>query len=398
MHTGFSRYILIALLLAGVFFTGFTAGKNSIPSADLVQGVENKSEGQSEKVDFSMFWRVWNALQQEYIDAEELEAEKLVDGAIKGMVRSVDDSYTRYLDPQASKNFEDTISGSFEGIGARIGIREDQLTIISPLEDTPANRAGVKAGDQVIRIDGTSTSGMSLEEAVSRIKGERGTEVVLTVAREELEETKKITITRDKIDIPVVRWESRKEGAYVRLFTFTEDVAGKFRNVANQVLKSGHDTMVLDLRNNAGGVLRGAINVAGWFVPEGKTVVQEKRDAKQVEHSSPGPGSFSDFKVVVLINEGSASASEILAGALQEQIGARLVGVQTFGKGSVQTLRKFQDSSTLKVTVARWLTPEGNLIEEEGIAPDVKVEMDPDQIDTEQDAQLQKAFEVLGNN
>jgi carboxyl-terminal processing protease len=392
----FSRYFLVVLLLAGVFWIGFSMGQSSIPAESLVPEVGNKTEGQPAQVDFSIFWRAWNALHEEYIDAGNLNAKDLVFGAIKGMVRAVDDPYTVFLDPQESKNFNDTISGSFEGIGAEIGIREGRLVIIAPLKNTPAERAGLKAGDKVIKIDEVSTDGISLEEAVSRIKGPRGTEVVLTVARDGFEELKDIAITRDRIVIPVLEWELKTpETAYLHLFTFTETVTRKFNQVAGEILQSGATQLVLDLRNNAGGVLDGAIRVAGWFVPQGEQILIEQRGEEKIEHPSPGPAKLGNLKIVVLVNEGSASASEILAGALRDQLGVQLVGAKTFGKGSVQTVRHFPDRSSLKVTIARWLTPSGALIEGEGLEPDVLIEMEPDKIGTEEDSQLQKALELL---
>lgn len=395
-----SRYFFIGLIVAGVFLLGFSAGQSSIDPAQFAPNITDKTEGQPESIDFSQFWRVWGALHQEYIDAGQLQSRKLVEGAIKGMVRAAGDPYTVYLDPQESKNFADTISGSFEGIGAEIGIRDNRLTIIAPLKNTPAERAGLKAGDKVIRIDETPTTGMSLEEAVSRIKGPKGTKVVLTVERNGLEDVKKIEIIRDKINIPVLDWQLKQnnEVVYLQIFTFTENVTGRFRRAADEILKTGTDKLILDLRNNAGGVLQGAIEVAGWFVPEGKTVVIERQGEQETAHPSPGPGSFADWQVVIIVNEGSASASEILAGALQEQIGAQLVGAKTFGKGSVQTLRRFVDRSTLKVTVARWLTPQGKLIEGEGIEPDIKIEMEPDKINTKEDVQLQQAIKLINSN
>lgn len=391
-----SRYFFIALILVGIFLLGFSAGQQSFPVDRLVPEVTHKSEGQPAEVDFSIFWRTWQALQENYLDADKLDPQQLVYGAVKGMVRAVGDPYTSFLDPEESKNFSDTISGSFEGIGAEIGIRDNRLTIIAPLKNTPAEKAGLKAGDQVLEIDGVPTEGMSLEEAVTRIKGPKGTKVVLTIVRNGLEQAKKVEVVRDKIDIPVLDWELKQGNiAYIQLYTFTENVAERFDKAANQILQAGADKIVLDLRNNAGGVLQGAIRVAGWFVPKGKIVVIEEGKTDEVIDRSPGPGSFSKFKTVVLVNQGSASASEIVAGALQEQAGATLVGLTTFGKGSVQALRRFPDRSTLKVTVARWFTPQRKQISEKGIKPDIQVEMEPDQIGTDQDIQLQKALELV---
>ena len=369
----------------------------------------NKDLGQPDYVDFSLFWDNWNSLHNKYVNQDKLDTKKLLYGAIRGMVNSVDDPYTVFFEPAESKKFQEEISGSFGGIGIEIGKRNNVLTVIAPIKDTPAFKAGLKAGDKILRIDDKTTADLSIEEAVNLIRGKRGTPVVLTISSNG-SDTKEVEIIRDTIKIPTVEWRlvetGNKKVAYLQVFTFNQNVDSEFQKAAREILKSGADKLIVDLRNNPGGLLDSAINLAGWFLDKGQLVTAEAfKDGSRNEFKSSGDGSLKIYPTVILINGGSASASEILAGALHDNRGVRLVGEKTFGKGSVQELEKFKDGSSLKITVAKWLTPNGISISDTGIEPDVKVELPKEEIDKGEfefelgtpgkDPQLDKALELL---
>ena len=377
-----SRKIFI-ISLAAVLVAGFAGGifferSNGVES-NPVKVLLNKDLGQPDYVDFSLFWDAWNSLHDKYVDQNKLDTKKLLYGAIQGMVNSVGDPYTVFFEPPESKKFQEEISGSFGGIGIEIGKRNDVLTVIAPIKDTPAYKAGLKAGDKILRIDDKPTTDLSIEEAVNLIRGKRGTPVVLTISSNGAD-TREVEIVRDTIKIPTISWQiiesDGKKVAYLQLFTFNQNIDSEFQKAAQEILKSDAERLILDLRNNPGGLLDSAVNIAGWFLDKDQVVTAEAlRDGSRNEFKSSGNGSLKIYPTVVLINGGSASASEILAGALHDNRGVRLVGEKTFGKGSVQQLEQFKDGSSLKVTVAKWLTPSGVSISDTGIEPDVKVEL-----------------------
>jgi len=277
-----------------------------------------------------------------------------------------------------------------------IGIRKDILTVIAPLKGTPAYRAGVKAGDKILKIDAKTASELTLDEAVSRIRGEKGTAVSLVVLRNGEDQTREIKVVRDKIEIPLLETEKRENGIFIiRLFSFSEKSPSVFRQALREMIESGSDKLILDLRNNPGGYLEAAVDISSWFLPPGKPVVKENfKDKNEIVHRSKGYNIFGDTPIVILVNGGSASASEIVAGALQDYGAAKIVGTKTFGKGSVQELIPITPETSLKITIARWLTPHERSISEAGIEPDVMVE--PAKEDDESlDPQLEKAIEII---
>lgn len=351
-----------------------------------------------EEVDFSLFWETWAKIQEKFVNPEKIDTQEMIYGAISGMVKSLDDPYTIFLDPEDAKRFEEDVKGKFEGVGMEIGIREEQLTVIAPLEGTPAQKAGLRAGDRVIKVGDTYTRDVTIDEAVNLIRGPKGTEVVLTIYREEWEETKEIKIVRGVIEIPSLEWEL-KEGdiAYIKLYQFSEKANVDFRKAAVEILDSKADRIILDLRNNPGGYLEVAQDIAGWFVERGEVVVIEDfgQGKEKKEYKAGGNPKFLEYPVVVLINQGSASGSEILAGALRDNRGIKIIGEQSFGKGSVQELEKLQGGSSLKITVAKWLTPNGQLITDIGLEPDIIVEITKEDYDKELDPQLDKAIEII---
>jgi carboxyl-terminal processing protease len=353
-----------------------------------------------EEVDFSLFWEAWDTLKEKFVDKGKFDVQEMIYGAISGMVESLDDPYTIFLNPEDTKKFIEDVSGTFEGVGMEIGMREGKLQVIAPLERTPAQRAGLRAGDRIMEVDGKSTADMTIDEAVNLIRGPKGTEVVLTIYREEWGETREIKIVRDVIEVPSLEWEL-KEGniAYLKLYHFSERAAFDFQMAAIEILNSEADRIILDLRNNPGGYLEVAQDIAGWFLEKGDIVTIEDfgEGEEDVLYKAEGNATLLPYPIVVLINEGTASGSEILAGALRDNRGVKLIGQTSFGKGSVQELEKLEEGSSLKITIARWLTPSGQLITDEGLEPDIEVELTDEDYEAKRDPQLDKAIEIIKN-
>lgn len=397
MYQQFKKIVFIWILLA-VFIFGAISGIYwyKLQQPTTIEGVKNQQLGQPENVDFSLFWDAWKILQQKY--PKELNPQEMVYGAISGMVKSLGDPYTVFLSPQETKRFkEDYVSGQFEGVGMEIGIRKQQLQVISPLENTPAKRAGLRAGDKILKIGDQDTVDMTIEEAVSLIRGPKGTEIKLTIIRNGWQKPQEFTIVREVIQIPTLTWEL-KEGdiAYIKIYQFSQKTAGDFALAAQQIQKSPATRIILDLRDNPGGFLEVAKDIAGWFLERGEIVTIEKfAEGKETLYRAQGPSSLKKYPTVVLINQGSASASEIVAGALRDNKGILLIGEKSFGKGSVQELEELGNGAALKFTVANWLTPRGNLISDKGLEPDMKIEMTEEDFEQNRDPQLQKAIEII---
>jgi len=347
-------------------------------------------------VNFGPFYQAWEEIERKFYNYSEKMRQDMLYGAIQGLVDSLKDPYSDFLTPEETTEFEENLTGTYEGIGAEIGIRDETLTIISPLKGSPAEKAGLLAGDKILQIDGSSTQDMELIKAVIKIRGEANTEVKLKIKRGEKIWT--VTIKRSKIEIPTLDFKIIDNNiAYIQLYNFYEDAPAKFKKITQEILQNGVKKIILDLRNNPGGYLSVATDIANFFVKEGKIVVKEDPgEGKSEDITSEGPGVFANFKVIVLINEGSASASEILAGALAEQNkGTILIGEKTFGKGTVQEVIPLQGNASLKLTVARWLLPSGKSIEGNGIMPDIKVKMTENDIKAGRDPQLQRAIKEI---
>ncbi|MBI3671372.1 S41 family peptidase, partial [Candidatus Azambacteria bacterium] len=350
-----------------------------------------------EGADFSVFWETWHKIEQKYVGRSKLDKQAMVYGAVEGMVKSLKDPYTSFFEPESAKIFKEDVNGSFSGIGAEIGFRKGLLSIVSPLKDSPAEKAGVKAGDVILKIDKKETTDMSLEEAVAHIRGEKGTDVVLTVAREGSSEPKEIKIKRDTIKVPTITSEI-KDGniGYIKLYNFTGDATNEFANTARTLLAKGAERFVIDLRNNPGGFLDSAIDISSMVVQKGDIITIEdfgNGKGKQ-EYRSKGYGLLENIPIVVLINNGSASASEIFAGAIKGKNKVKVLGEKSFGKGSVQEVVDITDNTFLKVTIAKWLTPDGSSIQDGGITPDIEV-LKPKDEDPKKDIQLEKAMETV---
>lgn len=352
--------------------------------------------GLGQDVDFDLYWEVWDALHEKYVDKDKINDKELFYGSIEGMVRAMNDPYSVFMDPLEAKDFQESLNEtSFEGIGAEISIRDNVLTVVSPLEGTPADKAGLRPGDKILAIDGTSTANMNLDDAVQRIRGEEGTEVVLTVLRESFQEPQDIPIVRGEIVVKSVRTKMEDDIFVIEITNFKNDTFDLFNQAVREAVKKDPGGIVLDLRNNPGGYLQGAVEVASEWVEDGNVVIEEFAGGEKQEYEAKGVARLKDFNTVVLINQGSASASEIVAGALQDHEEAIILGEKSFGKGSVQSLQDFENKSSIKITVAKWLTPSGDTIEEKGIEPDIEVEMSQEDYDQVKDSQLDRALELL---
>ncbi|MBX4195953.1 S41 family peptidase, partial [Candidatus Parcubacteria bacterium] len=350
----------------------------------------------------SPFWKAWNVLNEKYVSSsstEKVTDEDRVWGAIKGLTASLGDPYTVFFPPVESELFESDIRGNFEGVGMEVAAKDGVIVVVAPLKGSPAETAGIRAGDRIIKIDGKETSSLSTEEAVKLIRGVRGTKVTFTIFRVGKKEPLEISVTRDVINIPTINTKELGNGIFdIELYSFTAPSPNLFRAALREFIMSGNKKLILDLRGNPGGYLEAAIDMASWFLAPGKIVVKEDFGGAKDEtiYRSKGYDIFNDgLPFVILVDGGSASAAEILAGALSEQGKATLVGDKTFGKGSVQELVTITPDTSLKVTIARWLTPNGNSISETGITPEYVVKRTQADLDAGRDPQLDKAIEIL---
>ena len=386
--------ITLALTTLGGFAAGFIVGQgNFVPQ--LTQPLLNTQSGQ-QTFDFAALLETWNKLKDNYIAPEKLDSQKLLWGAIRGLVKEETDDYTSFFTPDEAKRFLEDTSGHFEGIGAEIGFRKCVLSVIAPLKGTPAESADLRAGDAIIDIDGISTQRMGLEEAVSRIRGPAGSALTLTVIREEENEPLKITITRATITIPALDITREGDNAIIALYNFSSDSSEKFRNAVRELAVAPPKGIILDLRNNPGGFLDIAVEIAGYFLEPGSPVVIEhRRGEDDIIRKAQGSGALSDIPLVVLVNRGSASAAEILAGALRDVRNIKLVGETTFGKGSVQELFTLHSGGVLKVTVGEWRRPSGFSIAQEGLKPDQEVLISEDDRKNNRDTQREAAKALL---
>jgi len=386
------------VLAVFIFFAGFFCAQNFKATENLKEEpVKENLNLSKEAFDLSLFWEAVDILKKDFYKKENLKPKEMLYGAIKGMVKSLDDPYTEFFKPDEAQKFLEDIEGEFGGIGAEIGKEKGKLKIIAPLKGSPAEKAGLKPGDLILAINGSSTLDLSLSEAVKKIRGKIGTKVVLTILREGWEKPKDFEIVRALIKVPTLDLKFEKvEGkkiAILSLYTFNPNLSQAFYKKAFEIIFENPEGVILDLRNNTGGYLDVAIEIASWFLEKGKVIVKEVfPDGNENVFRSKREGVFSDFPLVILVNQGTASAAEILAGALKDHQKAILVGEKTFGKGSVQQVRTLSDGSFLKVTVALWQLPSGKIIEGKGLSPDFEVENEE-----EKDLQLEKAKEVLLN-
>lgn len=389
--------LLCVGIVAGAFVGGAFFGYENRPAMEKATGLIHKEESKPAEIDFSPFWKAWVAIESQYAPDDGLDSQKMVWGAIQGIVRALEDPYSVFFPPQESKQFQQDMQGDFGGVGMEIGVRKGVLVVIFPLKDTPAFKAGIKAGDRILKIDDKITDGMMADEAARLIRGSKGSSVKLTIMHKDQEKPVELIIIRDIIQIPVLDTETKPNGIFIiKMYNFSGNSTGIFRNTLREFIFSGNNKLILDLRNNPGGYLESAVDIASWFLPIGKIVAKEKfKNGEETIFRSKGYDIFENLAMVILVNEGSASASEILAGALQEHGVAKLAGTKTFGKGSVQELIPITSDTSLKLTIARWLTPNGKSLSDNGLEPDYKVEITEKDIEAGKDPQMEKAIEIV---
>lgn len=395
----FFRYTFTVLTLGAVFFVGYLFGHQNLKfESTLVPKIVNTELAKPREIDFSLFWDTWNLLRDKFIG--ELDARKLIFGAIRGMVAAVDDPYTVFLPPDESESFLDDLAGKFDGIGAEIAIRNDRLVIVSPLEGSPAEQAGLRPKDWVLSVDGESTDAMSLNEATNRIRGKAGTVVTLLILSEDSQEPREVKVTRATITVESVQVSYQttpagKKIANIKIVQFGPNTPDRMKRAADEVRAARAAGIIIDLRNNPGGYLDAAIDITSLFVKEDVILKERKKDGGEEVLNRTLSAKLTDLPLMVLVNGGSASASEIMAGAIQDYGRGKIIGEQTFGKGSVQDLENLKGGSSLRVTVAKWLTPKGREIDKDGIKPDIEVERTEEDIDADRDPQLDRALAEL---
>ena len=407
MDSRFSKhriFVIASLLIVGAsFFCGYYFGSQKINETNSSANLENKNPTSFVNGNFAPFWKAWDILNEKHVSSSSstpvLADQDKIWGAIEGLADSFSDPYTIFLPPADAEIFESDISGNFHGVGMEIGMRDGILTVISPLKGTPAQRAGILSGDKILKIDDATTAKLNSDEAVKLIRGKDGTKVKFTILRGVASVPIEISVIRATIDIPTISTHLRNDGIFViELYNFSAVSADLFRKSLRDFISSGSNKLVLDLRGNPGGYLEASIDMASWFLPLGDIVVRENfgKNKDEIVHRSKGYSIFSDkLKMAVLIDGGSASASEILAGALQEHGVAKLVGVNSYGKGSVQELIKITPDTSLKVTIARWLTPNSKSISDGGLKPDIEVKKTEDDTKKGLDPQISTAVEYL---
>ncbi len=390
---GFLAFVLVA----GIFRVGYVAGAKGFVFVPKEFKIVNR-EDQPLNVDYGLLWEALDIVNNKYIDKDKIDQQKILFGAIRGAVSAAGDEYTEFFDPETFAEFKTELQGSFSGIGAEIDKREGSIVIVAPLEGSPAEQSGVRAQDIIVSIDGQSTIDMGLNEAVSKIRGPEGSKVTLTLFREGGEGTFDVTITRAKIEIKSVELEYKevngKQVAVISLSRFGDDTMDLFLEAVNDIKSKNVAGVVLDLRNNPGGYLDTSVEVASQWLENGKLVVTEDHSAQQdVVYNSLGYNQLGNYKTIVLMNGGSASASEIVAGALQDNKKALLVGEKSFGKGSVQELVPLREDMAVKVTIAKWITPSGKNLDHDGLTPDIEVVLTDDDITNQRDPQLDRALQ-----
>lgn len=378
--------LVISFVLGGLYFQ------------DYMSSFMSSNKSISSNLEYSGLQKVYDFLKDEYLYPDQINNKSEAElGAIKGLVDSLKDPYTVYFSKEEYTEFAENLEGQFEGIGAEIGLKDGQLIIISPIEGTPASKAGLLAGDAIITINNESTFGLTVEKAVTKIRGKKGTEVKLDIAREGQSGLQEFKIIRDIIDIPNIDVEEKDGVGIISIAQFQLETPVELDQAIIKLTDKGVNKVILDLRNNPGGYLQAAVGVTELFAPKGSIAVIEKgRDNKVIEElKTKKAPKYENIKLVILVNKGSASASEIVAGALRDLKKTKLIGEQTFGKGVVQSTKEFSNGSVLKYTIAEWFTPSGKAINKEGIKPDFEVELTAEDIKAKKDTQLDKAIEII---
>jgi carboxyl-terminal processing protease len=390
---GFLLVLLIAISFGGGFYMGKGKANQNRPVA---LGNAAAATVDENAFDFNVYWEAWDSLRSDFVYKNKIKDKEMFYGSIKGLAASANDPYTVFMTPAETKEFSNDLAGTFEGIGAEVGMRNDVITIIAPLAGMPAEKAGLKAGDKVYAIDGKSALGLTVDEAVKKIRGTKDTVVTLTIIRDKETAPREIKITRGIIIVKSVSVVNRPDGiVLIKVTNFNDDTLGLFKDAVKQTVAKKPKGIILDLRNNPGGYLDTAVAMASEWVKEGPVVLEQFGDGKRNEYTATGNPRLSSYKTMILVNGGSASASEIVAGALRDYNKATLVGENTYGKGSVQTIRDLSDGSSIKITIAAWMTPQGDAINGKGLAPQVEVKMTAADVEKNKDPQLQKAVDLI---
>lgn len=366
---------------------------------------ENQEIPKDKNVDFKLFWQVWDLVSSNYVDKKAVDPQKMFYGAIQGMVSSLGDPYTVFLPPQEQKATTEDLNGSFEGVGLQIGYdKENRLAAIAPVKGAPADKAGIKPGDVIVKIDSKDSMSMSLPEAANLIRGPKGTTVVLEIYHEGDSKTKTIELKRDTVIVKSVEFlekksPSGKRVAVIKLAKFGERSNAEWSEAVSSALAIAPQAIILDLRNNPGGFLDGAVFIGSEFIKSGDIVIQEDAKGSKIPFKVNREGKLLNLPLIVLINKGSASASEIVAGAIQDDKRGKIIGETSFGKGTVQESQDLPEKTGIHITTSKWLTPLGRWIHKIGLTPDITVELTEDQIKEEvatlKDFQLEKALEEV---
>ena len=395
-HYSAPRRTLLFFWIAILIFAGFFAGV--VSGVKLANPQTYVPENGGQYFDAQLYEEVSSVLRETFVDPTRINNKDLFYGALKGMVAAVGDPYTTFFDPQENKEFNDELSGSFGGIGAELGMKNNRLTIIAPLPGSPAERAGLRAGDIIVSIDKTDAAGFSLDEAVAAIRGKRGTSVQLAIYHTESNDLKTVTIRRDTIVVPTVLVKYTSDLAVMSLYNFNAESEKQFIRGITEIKSHGVRGMILDLRNNPGGFLDKSVQVASAWLQKGVPVVREVAKEKTTQtYTAVNQIAAPQGPLVILVNEGTASAAEILAGALQDHGKAILIGAKTYGKGSVQEVKELTDGSAVKITISQWVTPNGRLINEVGITPDIIVPMTDADYAAGNDPQLDRAVQYIND-
>lgn len=388
--------LLSIALVGGAYIFGYSVGHENLTfDKGYVPKIVNTNFGKPKDVEFDLFWEVWDKVRAKY--AGKIDNKKMVYDAINGALRSLDDPYTLFMPPDEAKRFNEDLSGHFDGIGAEIESRDGAITVVAPLEDSPAEKAGLRPQDVILKIDNTETTNMTVNDAVDKIRGTKGTAVKLTLYREGATGPIDVSITRDNIVVKSVKVEM-KEGniGYIKVSQFGADTKELMNKALDELLVKKPKGVIIDVRNNPGGFLDTAVDVTSLFLKERGAIVKDVDKAgKKTSYNATSTPKFTDTPLVVLANSGSASASEIFTGALQDYGRAKFIGVKTFGKGSVQQLEPVSGSGAVRITIAEWLTPKDRHINKHGLEPDIEVKMTEDDFKNKRDPQLDRAMQEL---
>jgi carboxyl-terminal processing protease len=384
---------IILILSFGLFyFVGYLVGHENLKfEKGYIPQVVNKDLGKPKSLDFSLFWDVWNQVETKY--SGNIDQPKMLEGAIDGMIASLNDPYTVFMEPSQSQSFLQDLSGSFSGIGAEVTIKNNQLTVVSALSGSPAEKAGLQSGDVIKKINGIDTSNMTLEDAVNKIHGASGTTVKLIITRGT--STLEKDIVREVINVPSVTYNIKNNIATITISQFGDDTKGLFDKAVTDIQAKKPAGIIVDLRDNPGGYLQTSVDIASAFIKSGVIVAEVDKGGKKIDYKSNGDGRLANYRLEVLVNSGSASASEIFAGAIQDHKQGTIIGEKTFGKGCVQELESLPGGAYLRLTIANWFTPNGKNITGSGISPDIQVNLSQSDSDQGKDPQMDRAIQEI---